>query len=269
MNLMKRSVVAAVLIAAILLVSITLGVLLSQPKPATAQPTLQYSYTIVNTYPHDPEAFTEGLLYSDGVLYESTGLNGESSLRRVNLTSGEVLQEISMPNQYFGEGMAIVNDKIIQLTYLNKIGFIYDKTTFQLLGNFSYSTQGWGLTYNGNELIMSDGSDILYFLNPQTYQITKQVHVYDGNSSINKLNELEYVKGDLYANIFEKSKIAIINPDTGQVKGWIDLNNLGNQNYVDTYTVMNGIAYDAQNNRLFVTGKDWAHLYEITLVPAK
>ena len=170
-----------------------------------------------------------------------------------------------MPYEYFGEGIATVNNTILQLTWQSNIGFIYDKNTFSLLGNFSYPTEGWGLTYDGKQLIMSDGTDHLYFLNPTTYQRTGQVQVHDGNNAVVNINELEYIKGDVYANIWQTNTIAIINPDNGEVKGWIDLTGLPAPS-PNGNNVLNGIAYDQTSDRLFVTGKDWPNLYQIKLV---
>jgi glutamine cyclotransferase len=176
-----------------------------------------------------------------------------------------------LPAEYFGEGLTVVNDTLIQLTWQNHIGFIYDKATFSLIGNFSYSTEGWGLTYDGIRLIMSDGTSNLYFLDPTTFQGLGQVSVHDGNTSITNINELEYVNGDVYANIWMQQKIAIINPQTGQVKGWIDLSDLYQTNNPLNIpdNVLNGIAYDSTTNRLFVTGKDWPNMYQITITPKK
>ncbi len=239
------------------------------PTPSSTAPTTitHYSYTIVNTYPHDSNAFTEGLVYSDGSLYESTGINGNSSLRRVDLTTGNVLQEYTLPDQYFGEGIAVVNNTIVQLTWESQIGFIYDKTTFAPLGNFTFQTEGWGLTFDGKHLIMSDGTSNLYFIDPTTFGRTGQIQVHDGNTSIVNINELEYINGDVYANIWQTNTIAIINPQTGQVKAWIDLTGLPSENNSDPNAVLNGIAYDQNSSRLFVTGKDWPSLYQIKLVP--
>jgi glutaminyl-peptide cyclotransferase len=266
---MKPIAIAALLIAVILLLSVSLAIVLDSSKPSSSVTTLHYAYSIVNTFPHDPSAFTEGLVYADGFLYESTGLNGASSLRRENLTTGKVLQQIELSYIYFGEGLALVDDRLFQLTYTTQIGFVYGKNSFALLGNFNFTTdttQGWGLTFDGKNLVMSDGSDSLYFLNPDTYQKTGHIHVHDGNVSVVALNELEYVNGDIYANIFEQQKIAIINPQTGQVKAWIDLTAMEGTNGSNPESVLNGIAYDKQNNRLFVTGKNWQQLYEIKLV---
>lgn len=293
---MKRAYLAAVLlIIAVLAVSMVSYVLfnLKQPSGAlvpeqTSEPSVSpkqtadpsnssggsnasssepklYTYNIVKVYPHDSNAFTEGLVINDGVLYESTGLYGNSTLRRVDLESGNVLQEFRLSNGYFGEGITIVNGAIVQLTWLENVGFVYDKETFGLLRNFSYSTEGWGITYNGSQLIMSDGTSNLYFLDPVTYQKVGQVSVHDGNVSVANINELEYINGDVYANIWLQEKIAIINPQTGQVKGWINLTGLyqsGNSDYV-----LNGIAYDSKTDSLFITGKNWPNLYEIKPIP--
>ena len=231
------------------------------PTPSTSNGPTTYTYKIVKTYPHDTSAFTEGLVFDNGVLFESTGKS--SSLRRVDLESGNVLQKVSLPEEYFGEGLAVVNDLLVQLTWQNNIGFIYDKSTFSLMGNFSYSTEGWGLTYDGKSLIMSDGSSNLTFLDPATFQKVGQVSVHDGNTSVIDINELEYVNGDIYANIWLQQKIAIINPQNGVVKGWIDLTGIYTSNNIDD--VLNGIAYDSQTNRLFITGKDWPELYQIII----
>ncbi|MGA2199492.1 MAG: glutaminyl-peptide cyclotransferase [Nitrososphaerales archaeon] len=229
-----------------------------------------YAYRVINTYPHDTEAFTEGLVYYNGFLYESTGLYGSSSLRRVDLSTGNVLQIYDLPSQYFGEGITIFNDTIIQLTYQNHTGFVYNLESFSLLKNFSYPDEGWGLTNNGSQLIMSDGTANLYFLNPQTFQRIGHVTVHDGATPIDNLNELEYVNGSVFANVWLTNRIAVINPGTGQVTAWIDLTGIENLTgcHCDvTNDVLNGIAYDALNNHLFVTGKMWPNLFEIQVVP--
>jgi len=237
--------------------------LLPMPSPLNG-PTI-YGYKIVEIYPHNTTAFTEGLVFDNGILYESTG--EFSSLRRVDLESGIVQQEVNLPAEFFGEGLAVINDSLVQLTWQNHVGFVYDKASFDLRGNFTYSTEGWGLTYDNNNLIMSDGTSNLYFLDPTTFQKTGQVSVHDGNTSVTNINELEYVNGDIYANIWLQQKIAIINPQNGQVKGWIDLSGIYQSN--DPNAVLNGIAYDSQTDRLYVTGKDWPNLYQITITPAK
>jgi glutamine cyclotransferase len=237
---------------------------LSPTPTPTQQKPLIYTYSIVHTYPHDISAFTEGLVFQDGSLFESTGMFAYSSLRRVDLASGEVLQQTVLDSQYFGEGIAVVNDTIVQLTWRNHVGFVYGKDNFTLLRTFIYQTEGWGITFNGTHLIMSDGSPNLYFLDPATFAVVGQVSVRDGKTPIMNINELEYVNGDLYANIWMDAKIAVINPSTGQIKAWIDLSGLHSESNIDD--VLNGIAYDQQTGRLFVTGKNWPSLYEIKLV---
>jgi glutamine cyclotransferase len=232
-----------------------------------ATPTPVYGYEIVKTYPHDPKAFTQGLVYENGMLYEGTGLNGQSSVRRVELATGKVLQLQRLSAEYFGEGIVICNNKLIQLTWQNKVGFVYDKTSFTLLRQFPYATEGWGITHDGKRLIMSDGSDTLFFLDPLTYKRLGTLKVRDKDQPVFNLNELEYIKGEIYANVWQQDYIARISPKTGQVLGWIDLRGLlspeDRQRPVD---VLNGIAYDAKGDRLFVTGKLWPKLFEIRLV---
>jgi glutamine cyclotransferase len=225
-----------------------------------------YTYSIVNTYHHDENAFTEGLVYENDSLYESTGLYGNSTLRRVNLETGEPLQLYTLPDEYFGEGITIFDDKIIQLTWREHKGFVYDRRSFDLLQEFNYSTEGWGITCDGTRLIMSDGTANLYFLDPATFEKVGQVEVHD-TAPVTQINELEYINGKVYANIWMKEKIAIINPQTGQVEGWIDLSGIQDRQNQDADKVLNGIAYDAEGDRLFVTGKMWPHLFEIKLIP--
>ena len=224
-----------------------------------------FTYDLVKAYPHDRNAFTQGLIYEDGVLYESTGLYGSSTLRRVELETGTTTQVYPLPNQFFGEGITIFDDKIIQLTWRSNRGFVYDKHTFDLLQEFTYPTEGWGITYDGSRLIMSDGTATLYFLDPETFERIDQVEVRDIDPVI-KLNELEYIQEEIYANIWREEKIAIISPSTGQVTGWVNLEGIQESENLGTEDVLNGIAYDAQGDRLFVTGKRWSQLYEIDLV---
>lgn len=231
------------------------------PEPGQ-QVSLNYSYLILNTYPHDNTAFTQGLAFQDGVLYEGTGLYGSSSLRRVDLQTGIVTQNILLNSSFFGEGITVFEDKIIQLTWKSKIGFVYNKTTFELLQTFNYPTQGWGITHNGSLLIMSDGTANLYFIEPDTFQTVGMVEVFD-NKPVTALNELEYIDGYVYANVWTEDKIVIINPETGIVTGWIDLKGINEAEKIDIDAVLNGIAYDQINDRLFVTGKMWSKLFEI------
>jgi glutamine cyclotransferase len=226
-----------------------------------------YSYNIVNTYPHDPDAFTQGLVFHDGVLYEGTGLYGQSSLRRVELETGDILQIRELSDQFFGEGITSYGDRIIQLTWRSNIGFVYDKNSFELLREFDYSTEGWGITYDGTRLIMSDGTSTLHFLDPQTFEEIGQIEVFDSNGPVNRLNELEYVKGEIYANVWQTDWVAQIAPETGRVVGWVDLEGLlGVEDHSEPVDVLNGIAYDAQTDRLFVTGKLWPKLFEIEVI---
>ena len=239
---------------------------LATPAPPAAIPV--YTYRVANTYPHDPAAFTQGLVYEDGVLYEGTGRYGESTLRRVDLETGEVLQLRELPADYFGEGITLYDDEIFQLTWQSYVSFVYDKSTFEPLRQFSYATEGWGLTHNGRCLLMSDGTDVIYFRDPENFAEIGRLHVYDSNGAVTRLNELEYVQGEIYANVWQTDRIARISPDTGQVVGWIDLAGLLDTTTVTTVVdVLNGIAYDAQGDRLFVTGKLWPALFEIELVP--
>jgi glutamine cyclotransferase len=247
---------------------------LNTPPPVpTATPnnlatTAVYTYEIVNVYPHDREAYTQGLIFVDGVLYEGTGRYGQSTLRRVNLETGEVSRLRRLPPQLFGEGITIFGDKIIQLTWHSRFGFVYDKDTFELKQQFTYPTEGWGITHDGQRLIMSDGTSTLYFWDPASLSEIGQVQVYDENGPVIMLNELEYINGEVYANVWRTNRIARINPDTGQVLGWIYLDGLLTaEDLSQPVDVLNGIAYDAENDRLFVTGKLWPKLFEIKLVP--
>jgi len=234
-----------------------------QPAPAA----ITYTYAVVNVYPHDPGAFTQGLVYADGVLYESTGLNGRSSLRRVALETGEVLQRRDLAPEYFGEGLALFNDRLIQLTWQNNIGFVYDANSFEPLQTWAYPTEGWGLTHDGTHLIMSDGSAVLRFLDPYTFAVQRAVTVTNGGRPVARLNELEYINGEVFANVWMTDWIARIDPHTGRVLGWVDLSGLLTAEERTAADVLNGIAYDPQGGRLFVTGKLWPKLFEITLVP--
>ena len=249
----------------------------SQPQASTAstlgQQPAQYGFRVVATYPHDPEAFTHGLFWLYGHLYETTGQIGQSTLRRVNLEDGRVLQSAKMPGRVFGEGSTPWGDQIISLTWQDGIGFRWNRMTFQQIGTWRYSGEGWGLTQNGRELIMSDGTAELRFLDPETLQERRRVRVTAGGQAVDRLNELEFVPnergGEVLANIWLTPRIARIDPATGNVTGWIDLSQLVRQTVPnDVDAVLNGIAYDAERDRLFVTGKNWPRLYEIDLVPA-
>ena len=232
-----------------------------------------YTYQIVNSYPHDTRAFTQGLIYHDGLLYVGTGLRGHSSLRKVELETGKVLKLLKLPSRFFGEGITIWNDKIIQLTWTSNVGFVYNRETFEKLANFSYPTDGWGITDDGKNLIMSDGTNNLYFLNPETFERIRTIKVTekigDNQIPVEKLNELEYINGEIFANVWLTDNIVRISPETGEVLGKIDLTGLIDLQPIPAQgipqNVLNGIAYDKENNRLFVTGKLWPKLFEIKL----
>jgi glutaminyl-peptide cyclotransferase len=222
-------------------------------------------YEIVRTYPHDRAAFTQGLFFLDGFLYEGTGLNGQSGIRKVRLENGEVVQVRKLESDYFGEGIAAVGDAIVQLTWQAGVGFVYDRATFERRRSFTYEGEGWGLTYDGTRLIMSDGTPVLRFLDPKTFKVIGRLEVKDGGRPVDDLNELEMVKGEIFANVWSTDRIARISPKTGAVTGWIDLRGLLSPADAAGVDVLNGIAYDAAHDRLFVTGKLWPKLFEIRL----
>lgn len=228
----------------------------------------EYSAAIVRTYPHDPNAFTEGLLYLNGFLYESTGLNGQSSIRQVTLETGGIVRQHDIDPKYFGEGIVNWKDRLIELTWKSAIGFVYDLGTFNPISDFRYAGEGWALTRDGSHVYMSDGTSDLRILEPNTLAESGRIHVTCEGRPIRNINELEWVKGEIYANIWQTNVIVRINPATGEVSGLIDVTNLhtlaGANRAVD---VPNGIAYDAAGDRLFVTGKLWPTLYQITLSP--
>ncbi len=261
--LMRKWVLTAIVVVLVLSFSLAAYAVLKN-NPVDNE-VFSYEYTVVYQYPHDITAFTEGLVYENGFLYESTGLYGNSTLRKVELQTGETRQLYSMSPDLFGEGITMFGDRIIQLTWKPGIGFVYDKNSFELMDEFTYPTEGWGLTNDGENLIMSDGTANLYFLNPETFERTGTLWVHDGDVGLANLNELEYIHGDVYANVWHQDKIAIINIQTGQVRGWINLTGLYDISNADPENVLNGIAYDASSERLFVTGKRWPQLFEIKL----
>jgi glutamine cyclotransferase len=234
-----------------------------QPPPASPV----YGYEVVREYPHDPEAFTQGLIFRDGFLFESTGQLGRSTLRKVRLETGEVIQRHALANDIFGEGLTVWGSQLIQLTWVTNIGFVYDLATFKELQRFNYAGEGWGITEDGRRLIMSDGTANLRFLDPSTFQEQSRMNVRDHNGSVDDLNELEFVKGSVYANVWMTERIAIISPDNGRVTAWVDLAGLRPRQGAPADDVLNGIAYDAAGDRLFVTGKLWPKLFEIRLKP--
>jgi glutaminyl-peptide cyclotransferase len=227
---------------------------------------VRYTYEVVNTFPHDRNAFTQGLEFQDGKLLESTGEEGHSSLRRVVLETGQIEQKVDVPHPYFAEGITLLNGKIYQLTWQHQIGFIYDANTFEKKGEFKYEGEAWGLTNDGTSLIMSDGTNRLKFLDPDNFSVKRVIVVMAGKVPIDSLNELEYVQGQIYANIWHDNRMAIIDPQTGRVTGAVDLTGLLRPGEVsDEEAVLNGIAYDATSQRLFVTGKLWPKLFELRL----
>jgi glutaminyl-peptide cyclotransferase len=221
---------------------------------------------VVNIFPHDPESYTEGLVYHKGYLYESTGLKGKSALKKLEIVSGKVIKEIDLAEEYFGEGMTIIGNKVYQLTWSHQTGFIYDLSSFQEIGKFSYQGEGWGLTTDGSNLVMSDGTAIISYLDPENFAVIKKIEVRDGKNPVSNLNELEFIRGEIWANVFMEDIIVRIAPETGKVIGWVDLNNL--QLLLpakERRDVLNGIAYDQEQGRIFVTGKYWSRLFEIKI----
>lgn len=220
----------------------------------------------MNVYPHDPAAFTQGLAYADGRLYEGTGLTGSSTLRRVDLETGEVQQSVELSDSLFGEGIAVCEDRLFQLTWHAGICFVYDLSTLERIGSYQYDFEGWGLTCDGERLVMSDGTSRLYFRDPGSFKVHHYVEVHDGRPVVTNLNELEYINGLVYANVWKTEEIAVIDPSDGRVVAWLDLSGLLAHRPVEgPVDVLNGIAYDGGNDRLFVTGKLWPWLFEVAL----
>jgi glutaminyl-peptide cyclotransferase len=248
------------LAVALLIAFRAIGVEPSQPTATLPV----YTYTVVRSYAHDPGAFTQGLEYVDGILYEGTGLNGRSSIRRVNLETGNVLKQYSIGSQYFGEGITVFGSDLYELTWQSGIAFVYDRNTFAPKKSFRYQGEGWGLTRDATNLIMSDGTEFLRFLDPATFAERRRVRVTGVGQPVKNLNELEYVKGEIFANVWLTDYIARIDPATGRINGYVDLRGLMPAND-PTRDVLNGIAYDAGGDRLFVTGKLWPRLFEIKL----
>jgi glutamine cyclotransferase len=238
----------------------------SRDKPPAGESAPSTGYDVVNTWPHDRDAYTQGLVFHDGKLLESTGEVGHSSLRRVELETGTVLQKIDVPPPYFAEGITLFKGKIYQLTWQHHLGFIYDASSFQKLGEFSYFGEGWGLTNDGKFLILSDGTNKIRFLDPDNFQVKKIITVSDKGRPVSQLNELEYVHNEIYANVWHDDRIARIDAESGRVIGWINLKGLLSPGEAsDEEAVLNGIGYDEATGRLFVTGKLWPKLFEIRL----
>ena len=225
-------------------------------------------YRVVDTYPHDASAFTQGLVIVDGMLYEGTGLRGRSSVRAVDLATGRVLESVKVPDKYFGEGLTDWGSNLIELTWMAHRGFVYDRFSLGVVRTFAYKGEGWGLTHDRQHLIMSDGTAVLRFLDPVTFKVVRTLAVSDGGRPVKELNELEYIHGEIYANVWQTDRIARISPATGKVIAWIDLSGLLSPvERADGNAVLNGIAYDQKSDRLFVTGKLWPKLFEIKVVP--
>jgi glutaminyl-peptide cyclotransferase len=238
-----------------------------QARPQTSLP--QETYTIVRTYPHDRDAFTQGLQFLDGVFYEGTGLNGRSSIRKVKIETGEVLQKREVPEEYFGEGITVWKSDLYELTWQSGVAFTYDRNTFAPKRSFKYTGEGWGLTQDGQSLIMSDGTEYLRFLDPATFAERRRVKVTAAGAPLRNLNELEFVKGELFANVWQTDYVARIDPATGVVKAYIDFRGLLTPREAAQADVLNGIAYDASGDRLFVTGKLWPKVFEVKLGPKR
>jgi glutaminyl-peptide cyclotransferase len=261
-----------IVIAALLAISCSAE---ADQKPAAAKaaakaaaPVPEYTYRVVHIYPHDPGAFTQGLEFHDGVLYEGTGLKGQSTLRKVKLETGEVLKQIPIEPRYFGEGITVFNHQVVQLTWQAEMGFVYDQDSFKQVKTFNYPGEGWGLTNDGKQIYMSDGTAQIRRWDPQTLQERGRLTVHDGATQVVYLNELEWVKGEIYANVWQTKRVARISPTDGRVVGWVDLSGLLTpQEEASGVDVLNGIAYDETGDRLFVTGKNWPKLFEIKLVP--
>jgi glutamine cyclotransferase len=242
------------------------AVWVSAGAPVFAQSHID-SYRVVATYPHDPTAYTQGLEFVDGKFYEGTGLNGQSSIRIVTPNTGAVVKKQTLAYMYFGEGITVFNGKLYELTWQNATAFVYDPKSFAKITQFQYTGEGWGLTHDAKQLIMSDGTPSLRFLDPVTFKETGRVYVRDGSRPIRDLNELEFIEGEIWANVYQTNMVARINPQTGQVNSWIDFTGLLDPKEAAKADVLNGIAYDGKTGKIFVTGKQWPKLFEIKVVP--
>lgn len=258
----RRLAIIGLGVAMVAVMGIGLAMAMAGPKKTPV-----YGHKVVKSYPHDQYAFCQGLVVEGDTLYEGTGREGQSTLRVVDLKTGQVQKSIKLPDVVFGEGITVFEGQIYQLTWKNNIAYVYDKDTFQYKTKIRYSGEGWGLTHDGTHLIMSDGSSSLRFVNPKTFKTVKKLRVRENGRNVEDLNELEYVDGKIYANVWYKDLIAQISPKTGDVEAWIDLRGIiSDQDRGNREHVLNGIAYDPQSKRLFVTGKNWPYLYEIQII---
>ena len=255
--------------ATFLVVITGMGIGQSPRKNRTSHPA-EYTFELVHQFPHDPRAFTQGLVYSDGSFYEGTGLVGRSSLRQIRVETGEIVRQVSLSPELFGEGITLFGNEIFQITWQSHIGFVYNRSNFRVLRTFSYPGEGWGLTTDGHELFMSDGTAEIRVLDAGTFAEKRRIRVHDGTSPVAQLNELEFVEGEIFANVWQTDRIVRISPQTGEVAGWIDLTGLLSPIYnLGHDAVLNGIAYDRKGKRLFVTGKLWPLVFEIRVIPKK
>jgi len=230
-------------------------------------PPKRYGFKVINTYPHDKEAFTQGLFFSKGVLFEGTGQQTGSTLREVELTTGKVIRQLNLSPELFGEGITLYKDRIFQVTWQSKVGFVYEKETFRQINKIYYQSEGWGLTTLKDQIVMSDGTNVLYFFDPETFTVISRIEVYDNEQKVDSLNELEYINGEIWANIWMTDNIARIDPASGKVTGYINLKGILNDRGTNTNVdVLNGIAFDGESNRIFVTGKNWPKLFEIRII---
>jgi len=271
-NIFKLVIVAFGIVAAAIIGFFFLGSMRSSLKEEPKNPgrtdvkAQRISYEVVNSYPHDPTSFTQGLLWHDGGFYESTGQYGQSKLRRLEFPSGRVLKEIKLSPELFGEGLALVDSRLIQLTWQSQRGFVYDLSTFKMEREFSYSTEGWGLTYDGKSLILSDGSSDLFYYDPQTFKTTRKLAVRMNGQPITELNELEFIEGEIWSNVWQRDLILQIDPSTGTVKSFLDLKEImAPSDRTGGENVLNGIAFDEERKRIFVTGKLWPRIFEIKI----
>lgn len=253
------------LLLVILFTAVTLARPAQTPSFRSTQGAPVYGFRVVNVFPHDPTAYTQGLVFHDGSLLESTGLNGQSSLRRVELSTGRVLKKVEMPREYFAEGIAVCGGKVFQLTWTSNKVFVYDVKTLDLVGETRYEGEGWGLATDGRQLILSDGTNRIRFIDPDGFKTVRAINVQDNGAPVLNLNELEFVKGEILANVWQTDRIARIDPASGRILGWIELAGLlpARERGADPENVLNGIAYDARGDRLFVSGKRWPKLFEI------